>query len=116
MSRVLKDELQELKQKLMTCFQETLPSKQVSATLSLSIIWLGVLGDREAKTEDAKERRCIEDEFEEGKRTIARGIEMLYGQSRRSSDEILPGTNRTLRQMWRTDAADRALLDLSGLR
>ena len=116
MSRVLKDELQELKQKLMTCFRETLPSKQFSATLSLSIIWLGVLGDREAKTEDAKERRCTEDEFEEGKGAVERGIEMLYGQTRRSSDEVLFGTCRTLRQMRRTDAADRALLDLSGLR
>ena len=82
MSRVLKDELQELKQKLMTCFQETLPSKQFSATLSLSIIWLGVLGDREEQIEDEEERRCTKDEFDKGKRNIEQGIEMLYEQTR----------------------------------
>ena len=116
MSRVLKNELQDLRRNVMSCFKETLPSKQFRALLFLSTIRLGVLADKEAKTQDPKERRCIEDEFEEGKGAVERGIEMLYGQARRSSDEVLPGTNRTLRQMWRTDAADRALLDLSGLR
>ena len=116
MSRDLKNQFPDLAERVMTCFRNTHSSKQFNALLSVAIIWLGVLTDLEAKSEDPKERRCIEDEFEEGKGAVERGIEMLYGQSRRSSDEVLPGTNRTLRQMWRTDAADRALLDLSGLR
>lgn len=116
MSRDLKNQFRDLAERVMTCFRNTQPSKQFMALLSLSVIWLGVLTDREANTEDPKERRCIEDEFEEGKGAVERGIEMLYGQARRSSDEVLPGTCRTLRQMWRADAADRALLDLSGLR
>ena len=116
MSRDLKNQFRDLAERAMTCFRNTHSSKQFNALLSLSVIWLGVLTDREANTEDPKERRCIEDEFEEGKGAVERGIEMLYGQSRRISDEVLPGTNRTLRQMWRADAADRALLDLSGLR
>ena len=87
MSRVLKNKLQILRENLMSCFKETLPSKQFNATLSLSIIWLHVLADREAKTEDQGERRCIADEFDEGKRSIERGIETLYEQSNRERNE-----------------------------
>jgi hypothetical protein len=92
MSRVLKNEIQTLRENLMTCFRETLPSEQFNATLSLSIIWLHVLVDREAKTEDQEERRCIADEFDEGKRSIERGIETLYEQtkSRTPQDPLLP--------------------------
>ena len=54
MSRVLKNELQILRENLMTCFRETLPSKQFSALLSLSIIWLDVLADREEKPKTQK--------------------------------------------------------------
>ena len=81
MARVLKDELQELRKKVMTCFKETLPSKQFSALLSLSIIWLGVLADRETKTQDPKERRRLEHDFDEQKRAIEHGIERLYEQT-----------------------------------
>jgi len=87
MSRVLKNKLQILRENLMSCFKETLPSKQFNATLSLSIIWLHVLVDREAKTEDQEERRCITNEFDEGKRSIERGIETLYEQSNRERNE-----------------------------
>jgi hypothetical protein len=87
MSRVLKNKLQILRENLMSCFQETLPSKQCNATLSLSIIWLHVLVDREAKTEDQEERRCITNEFDEGKRSIERGIQTLYEQTNRGRNE-----------------------------
>jgi len=91
MFRFLKDELQELKQKLMTCFQEALPSKQFSATLSLSIIWLGVLGDREEQIEDPKERRRIEDEFEEAKKPLKEGSKCSMGRQ----EETLKRPSRT---------------------
>ena len=116
MSRDLKNQFRDLAERVMICFRNTQPSRQFIALLSLSVIWLGVLTDREANTENPEERRCIEDEFEQGKGAVERGMEMLYGQARRSSGEVLLGTCRTLRQMRRTDAADRALLDLSGLR
>ena len=87
MSRVLKNELQILRENLMSCFKETLPSKRFNATLSLSIIWLHVLVDKEAKFEDQEERRCIADEFDEGKRSIERGIETLYQQTNRGTTE-----------------------------
>jgi hypothetical protein len=92
MSRVLKNKLQILRENLMSCFKETLPSKQCNATLSLSIIWLHVLADREAKSNDPEERRCIADEFDEGKRSIERGIETLYEQTNpgRNQDPNLP--------------------------
>ena len=81
MSRVLKNKLQILRENLMSCFKETLPSKQFNATLSLSIIWLHVLVDREAKTEDQEERRCITNEFDQCKRSLTRGIEMFIEQT-----------------------------------
>jgi len=87
MSRVLKNKLQILRENLMSCFKETLPSKQFNATLSLSIIWLHVLVDREAKTEDQEERRCIADEFDEGKRSIERGIQTLFEQTNRGRNQ-----------------------------
>ena len=87
MSRVLKNELQILRENLMSCFKETLPSKQFNAMLSLSIIWLHVLADREAKSKDPEERRCIEDEFDEGKRAIEKGIRLLYEQTNRGRNE-----------------------------
>ena len=113
MSRVLKDELHELKQKLMTCFQETLPTKQFSATLSLSIIWLHVIGGREEQ--NPQERRELTDEFEEGRRIVERGIEMLYEQAGRSPQEATSGTVRNLSRMRRTDSADWTLSHVSGL-
>ena len=78
MSRVLKDELQDLRKKLMTCFRETLPSKQFNALLSLSTIWLGVLADRGEKIQDQEERRRIEDEFEKGEKALKNGIRYVY--------------------------------------
>jgi hypothetical protein len=92
MSRVLKNKLETLRENLMSCFKETLPSKQFNATLSLSIIWLHVLVDREAKTEDQGERRRLEDEFNEGRRTIEKGIRLLHEQtkSRTPQDPLLP--------------------------
>ena len=82
MSRVLKNKLETLRENLMSCFKETLPSKQFNATFSLSIIWLHVLVDREAKTEDQEERRCITNEFDEGKGAIEKGIRLLYEQTK----------------------------------
>ena len=87
MSRVLKNKLQILRENLMSCFKETLPSKQFNATLSLSIIWLHVLADREAKSTEPEERRCIADEFDEGKRSIERGIETLFEQTNRGRNQ-----------------------------
>ena len=83
MPRVLSNELRDLRENMMTCFQKTLPNKQFMALLTLSICQLGVLADREAETQDEKERRCIEDELTAGKRTIEKGIEMLYEQTHR---------------------------------
>ena len=81
MARVLEEELLDLRERLMTCFRETLPSKQFSALLSLSTIWLGILADRETKTQDPKERRRLEHDFDERKRAIEHGIERLYEQT-----------------------------------
>ena len=81
MSRVLKNELQDLRQNLMNCFQKTLPSKQFRALLFLSTIELHVLADREEVIQDPKERRRLQDEFDQGKRAIEHGIQRVYEQT-----------------------------------
>ena len=81
MARVLKNELRNLRGNLMTCFQETLPSKQFNSLLSLSIIWLHVLVDRGEEIQDPEERRRLEDEFDQGKRAVEHGIRRLYEQT-----------------------------------
>ncbi len=116
MSRVLENELQDLRQNLMKCFRETLPSKQAKALLVLSVIWLGVLAERDAKTEDDEERRCIKDEFEERRRTVERGIEIIYKQTQRNPEEAVPSPTRTLPRMRRAFAAMWTLFHLLGLR
>ena len=82
MSRDLKNQFRDLAERVMTCFQNTHSSKHFNALLSVSIIWLGVLGDREEQIEDEEERRCTKDEFDKGKRNVKQGIEMLYEQTR----------------------------------
>ena len=84
MSRVLKDELQGLREKLMHCFRETLPTKQFNATLTLSLIWLHVIVDKEENSHDSEERRHLKDEFERGKEIVKEGIQLLYERNRRN--------------------------------
>ena len=81
MSRVLKDELQDLRQNLMKCFRKTLPSKQFGDLLFLSIMGLHALVDREEEIKDPGERRRMEDEFDQGKKAIEHGIQRLYEQT-----------------------------------
>ena len=101
MSRVLKNELQDLRQKLMNCIRKTLPSKQFRALLFLSIIGLHVLVDREEDIKDPEERRRLEDEFDQGKRAIEHGIQRLYEQTEGTSfKDLLTSPIRYLQRLW----------------
>ena len=103
MSRVLKNELKDLRQNLMNCFQEDLPSKQVKTLLILSTIWLHVLVDREEEIEDPEERRQMEDEFDQGKRAIEHGIQRVYEQTGGTSlKDLLASPIRYLQRLWST--------------
>jgi len=62
-------------------------NKQFSALFFLSAIWLHVLVAREEETQDKEERRCITNEFDQCKKTLTRGIEMLYEQTTRGQKE-----------------------------
>jgi len=100
MSRVLKNELQTLRESLMKCFRETPPSRQVNALLSLSAIWLHVLADRHERIQDPKERRRLEDEFDHGKRVIEQGIRKLGEQpERKPFEELLPDPMQYLQRL-----------------
>ena len=103
MARVLKNELQDLRQNLMNCFQKTLPSEQFSALLFLSIIELHVLADREEAIQDPKERRRMESEFDQGKRAIEHGIQRVHEQTEgRNSKDSLKSPISHLQRLWST--------------
>ena len=87
MSRVLKNELQNLRKSFETCLHKMPLNKQFSALFFLSAIWLHVLAAREKETQDKEERRCITNEFDQCKKTLTRGIEMLYEQTTRGQKE-----------------------------
>jgi len=87
MSRVLKNELQNLKQSFETCLHKMPLNKQFSALLFLSMIWLHVLVAREEGIQDEEERRCITNEFDQCKRTLTKGIEMLHEQTSQGRNE-----------------------------
>ena len=87
MSRVLKNELRNLRKSFETGLQKLPLNRQFGALLSLSVIWLHVLVAREEGIQDEEERRCITNEFDQCKRTLARGIEMLYEQTTRGKKE-----------------------------
>ena len=87
MSRVLKNELQNLRQSFETYLNKMPLNKQFSALFFLSVIWLHVLAAREEGIQDEEERRCITNEFDQCKRTLTRGIEMLYEQTTRGRNE-----------------------------
>ncbi len=77
MSRVLKNELQILRENLMACFRETLPTKQVNAVLSLSLIWMHVLADKEEGIQNPKERRRLMEEFDRNKEPLDKAIQKI---------------------------------------
>ena len=87
MSRVLKNELRNLRQSFETCLHKMPLNKQFSALLFLSMIWLHVLVAREEGIQDEEERRCITNEFDQCKRTLTKGIEMLHEQTSQGRNE-----------------------------
>jgi len=87
MSRVLKNELQNLRKSFETCLHKMPLNKQFSALFFLSAIWLHVLVAREEETQDKEERRCITNEFDQCKKTLTRGIEMFCEQTTRGQKE-----------------------------
>lgn len=73
-----KDELETVVKELLECFQNTNPSKQFLAELMLGTIWLDVLVLRMAETKNKIERKKMHKEFQDGLKTIRRGIELLW--------------------------------------
>jgi len=87
MSRVLKNELRNLRQNFETCLHKLPLNRQFGALLSLSVIWLHVLVAREEGIQDEEERRCITNEFDQCKRALTKGIEMLDEETTRRRNE-----------------------------
>lgn len=73
-----KDELESVVKELLECFRNTNPSKQFLAELMLGTIWLDVLVLRMAKTKHRLERKKMLQEFQDGIKTVRKGVELLW--------------------------------------
>ena len=82
-SRDLEKELRFLREEVMHCFSQTLPAKEFAAAMVLALTWLHVILKRRERTRDLNERRCLNDEFDHGKRAVEKGLRALKRSSRR---------------------------------
>lgn len=82
MSGVLESEVKALRQDLEVGFQETRPTENFRATMMLGMIQLDVLTKKIQETQDPQERRRLIREFERGKESIGKGIQMLKQQTK----------------------------------
>ena len=77
MLRNFRSEAEVTSQRLVTAIQATVPSKQFSATIMLSLVHLRLTEQRIRKTRDPKERRKQIREFKRAKDAIEKGIRLL---------------------------------------
>lgn len=77
MSQNLQRVLVETRQELMSCLGATIPTKEFRATMIMAMVGLHLTEARIRKTSNLKERRRLIDEFNRGKNTIWKGIELL---------------------------------------
>jgi hypothetical protein len=74
-------ELTQIRQELMACLNETLPTKEFSAAIITATVWLHVIEARVRKTQNIHERRRLTDEFNNRKKTIEKGLRLLRKSS-----------------------------------
>ena len=88
----LQKQLDRIREEVMSCFRECLPTIEFRTTLALATVWLGLVVAKADKTKDIEERRRLTDEFVTRSTTIRRGVRMLREQSRqdrkRSEDRV----------------------------
>ena len=77
----LQKELMEVREDLMLCFRETMPSKEFSTAMILGTVHLHLIVDRAIRTNNPEERRRLINEFHEGRDTIEKGIKILRQRS-----------------------------------
>jgi len=83
----LKKALENLRQEFSACMRETHPSKELRAKLLMAMVGLHLIEARIRKTRILEERRCLINEFNQGRKAIEKGIYLLRKSGRRGSEE-----------------------------
>jgi len=78
MTRDLENEVKELRQDIGFGFQRTRPTENFCAHLILATVQLGLIANRFKKSQSLTERRKLIHEYDRQKKTIQKGIQMLY--------------------------------------
>ena len=66
MSQELRNKLEKVREDLMACFRQNVITRQVSANLSLAVVWLHLITEQFELTSNPMERRQLATEFEKG--------------------------------------------------
>ena len=82
MTRDLEREVEELRRDLGFGFQRTTPTQKFCADMVLALVQLSLIADRFKKSQSITERRKLMHEYERGKESIRKGIQMLYENAR----------------------------------
>ena len=85
-------QVEQLFNKLMHCFQNTLPSKQFSAEMMLGLIQLNLWAREMERTTDLSRRRELRGEFEHGCKVIQQGMDLLWEKVWRPLDHGIAGS------------------------
>jgi hypothetical protein len=64
------NKLETVREDLMACFREKVITRQVSANLSLAMVWLHLITEKIELTPNPMERRRLATEFEKGIATL----------------------------------------------
>ncbi len=70
-------ELRQTRQEVIDSLMGTMPSKEFTATIMMAMVALHVIEARIHKTQNLEERRQLIDEFNKGRNTIEKGIQLL---------------------------------------
>lgn len=77
-------ELIKIRQEVMGCLSETLPTKEFSAAIMMATVRLHVIEAGIRKTRNLEERRRLIHEFNNKRKAIERGIRLLRKSSGRN--------------------------------
>ena len=95
-SRDLEKELSRVRQELMACFRETLPSKQFSAEIFLATVSLHLIAAEVQQTQNIEKRRRLLNETDQQKSTIQKGIQLLRQAKPRRERRVHSAQQRVL--------------------
>ena len=77
MNRNFSKELENTRTRLSVAMQAAMPTREFSANLILGMVWLHVLAKKIRQSRNLEERRCLTNEFNQGRSAMEKGINAL---------------------------------------